>query len=186
MLSGVPSPTPPLTPRLATLADVPALAALVEASIRGLGPQRYDAVQVESSLRHLFGVDTRMVEDGTYFVVEAGGVAVGCGGWSRRRTPFGGDQAAEVRDAGFRDPASEPAVIRAFYVHPAWARRGIGRRLLEASEAAARAAGFARFELVATLTGLPLYAATGYRGVEPLTIRLPDGVTIEAVRMEKP
>ena len=175
-----------MTVRLATLADVPALAALVEASIRGLGPQRYGAAQVESSLRHLFGVDTRMIEDGTSFVVEEGDGVVGCGGWSRRKTPFGGDQAADVRDAGLRDPASEPAVIRAFYVHPAWARRGIGRRLLEASEGAARAAGFTRFELVATLTGLPLYAAMGYRETEPLTIPLPDGVVIEAVRMEKP
>lgn len=165
--------------------DAPAIAALIVASIRGIGARRYSERQVESSLQHLFGVDSQMIEDGTYFVVEDDGQIVGAGGWSRRRTPFGGDRAGAVRDAGFRDPSREPAVARAFYVHPAWARRGVGRRLLDASEGAARDAGFGRVELVATLTGLPLYRAAGYEERGPVAIPLPDGVVIEAVRMEK-
>jgi predicted N-acetyltransferase YhbS len=171
--------------RKATHADVPDVEALIEASIRGIGAQRYSPEQIESSLEHLFGADTQMIDDGTYFVVEAEGALVGAGGWSARKTPFGGDQAAAVRDAQWRDPAEDPAVIRAFYVHPDWTRRGIGQRLLAASEDAARAEGFHTFELVATLTGLPLYAAAGYREVKPTTIPLPDGVVIEAVRMKK-
>lgn len=174
-----------MTLRPATPADADALADLIDASIRGIGSRRYSEAQVESSLRHLFGVDTQMIEDGTYFVVEDGGRIVGAGGWSRRRTPFGGDRAGAVRDAAARDPARDPAVLRAFYVHPEWARRGIGRRLIRASEAAAWAAGFRRAELVSTLTGLDLYRSAGYRETEPVAIPLPDGVTIEAVRMEK-
>lgn len=175
-----------LTLRPARLADVPFLTALIDASIRGIGARRYDAQQVESSLLYLFGVDTQMIEDGTYFVVEHEGEIVGAGGWSRRWTPFGGDQAAGIRDAHLRDPAADPAVIRAFFVHPDYARRGIGRRLLETSEAAARADGYTRFELVATLTGLPLYTAMGYHETEPIEVCLPDGVTLTGVQMAKP
>ncbi len=171
--------------RPASRADVAAIARLVEASIRGLGGRDYDERQIESSLRYLFGVDTQMIDDGTYFVVEEEGRIVGAGGWSRRRTPFGGDQATAVRDAGLRDPEREPAVLRAFYVHPDHVRRRIGRRLVEASEQAARAAGFRRYELVSTLTGLAFYRAAGYRDVETLDIPFPDGVTLRAVRMEK-
>jgi GNAT superfamily N-acetyltransferase len=176
----------PWSPRAARRADVPAIAELVEASIRGLGALHYDARQIDASLRHVFGVDTRMIDDGTYLVVEDAGRVVGAGGWSARRTPFGGDRAGGVRDARLRDPARDPAVLRAFYVHPARARRGIGRALLAASETAARAAGFRRFELVATRSGLPLYAAAGYVEREPLEIPLGDGLLLEAVRMEKP
>ena len=103
-----------MTLRPALRSDVPAIAALVEASVRVLGGRHYTPRQVESSLRHLFGVDTQMVDDGTYLVAEDAGRVVGAGGWSRRRTPFGGDQAGAVRDAGLRDPAHEPAVLRAF------------------------------------------------------------------------
>lgn len=172
--------------RAATRADVPALAALIEASVRGLGPPHYDARQIESSLAHLFGVDTTMIDDGTYLVVEEAGGLVACGGWSRRRTAFGGDRATPWRDAALRDPAADAAVLRAFFVHPAHTRRGLGRQLVEASETAAATAGFARFELVSTLPGLPLYRALGYREVEPLDVTLPDGVVIPTVRMEKP
>lgn len=172
--------------RPAVLADAPAISDLIDASIRGIGAERYDPRQIESSLAHLFGVDTRMIEDGTYYVVEEpDGRIVGAGGWSRRRTPFGGDQASHFRDAGLREPGRDAAVIRAFYVHPDRARRGIGRLLMEASEGAAQAEGYRRFELVATLTGIPLYAACGYQEVEPVGIELPDGVVIEAVRMER-
>ncbi len=172
--------------RPARPSDIPGLTALIEASIRQIGARRYDPVQIESALTHLFGVDTQMIDDGTYFVVEAEGSLVGAGGWSARKTAFGGDQATDVRDARWRDPATDPAVIRAFFVHPDWTRRGVGQRLLDASEAAARAAGFRCFELVATLTGVPFYTAAGYRKVEPVPIDLPDGVVLDAVRMEKP
>ena len=171
--------------RPATPADIPALSSLIEASIHGLLARDYNPQQVESSLHYLFGVDTRIVEDGTYYLVEADGMLAGGGGWSKRLTPFGGDQAA-TQDAGLRDPAVHPAVIRAFFIHPNWARRGIARRLLEHCEGAAKDAGFTRFELVATLTGLPFYAALGFREVEPIEIRLPDGVTLGAVKMIKP
>jgi GNAT superfamily N-acetyltransferase len=172
--------------RPATAADVPAVASLIEASVRGLGPPHYDAQQINSSLVHLFGVDTAMIEDGTYLVAEDQGDVVGAGGWSRRRTPFGGDQAGAVRDAGLRDPAVDPAILRAFYVHPDAARRGLGRMLMDAAEAGARADGFTRFELVSTLPGLEFYRNCGYRDVEPVEIPLPDGVSIGAVRMVKP
>ncbi len=175
-----------LTLRRARLADAPGVSALVEASIRGLAARHYSAQQVESSLVHLFGVDTQMIADGTYFVVEADGQIVGAGGWSRRWTPYGGDQAAALRDASLRDPAQDAAAIRAFYVHPAWARQGIGRLLLDASEAAARQAGYTRFELVSTLSGQALYTGAGYRAAEPLRIALPDGVVLDGTRMVKP
>lgn len=176
----------PFHTREATRADIPALTALIEASVRGIGPRRYNPQQVESSLTHLFGVDSQLIEDGTYYVVETDGTIVGCGGWSRRRTSFGGDQATAVQDTGLRDPTTDSAVIRAFFVHPDWTRRGIGRRLLKHCEAAAREEGFCRYELVASLTGLPLYTAMGFREVEPIEIELPDGIMMQAVKMIKP
>ncbi len=173
--------------REATRADVPALESLVEASVRGLGPSQYSKRQIELSLQHLFGVDTLLIDDGTYYVVETDdrdAQIIGCGGWSLRKTPFGGDQ-AEAQDPERRDPATDPAVIRAFFVHPDATRQGIGRRLLDVCERAARDAGFTHFELTATLTGYPLYAACGYEDVEAIEIPLADGVTLPAIRMEK-
>ena len=172
--------------RIATPRDIPALAHLIETSVRAYGPPHYTAEQVESSVEHLFGVDTTMIGDGTYYVAEMGGMIVGCGGWSARKTPYGGDQHEDVRNAETRDPATDPAVLRAFFVHPDYGRRGVGRALVEASEAAARAAGFTSYTLVSTLPGLPLYRALGYREIEPVEIPLPDGVTVEAVEMLKP
>lgn len=172
--------------RKATRADVAPLEALVEASVRGLGPSRYSDRQIELSLEHLFGIDTLLIDDGTYYVAETrNGQIVGCGGWSLRKTPFGGDQ-AEAQDPERRDPEVDPAVIRAFFVHPDAARQGIGRRLLDVCESAARAAGFVRFELTATLTGHPLYAACGYADVEKIDIPLAEGETLGAIRMQKP
>jgi GNAT superfamily N-acetyltransferase len=174
--------------RRALPADIPSLTALVELSVRTLVARDYDPRQVESSLRHVFGVDSRLVEDGTYFVASPAGTSaplVGAGGWSRRKTPCGGDQATPVQDSALRGPGRDPAVIRAFFLHPAWERRGIGRLLLERCEDEARHAGFTRFELIATRTGRPLYAACGYRCVEPVPHRSADGIVLDFFRMEK-
>ncbi|GAB5518044.1 MAG: GNAT family N-acetyltransferase [Rhodothermales bacterium] len=171
-----------MTVRLATLADIPALRVLIKDSVRTLGARQYDAQQIESSLRYLFGVDTTLIDDETYFVTEEDEELVGCGGWSKRQTPFGGDH-AEAQNTAFRNPATDPAVIRAFFVHPDHARRGIGRMLLHASEQAALDAGFRQIDLVATLSGQPFYETNGYRAVEPVPITLPDGVFIQATRM---
>jgi GNAT superfamily N-acetyltransferase len=177
--------------RRATHDDIPALECLVEVSVRRIGGRHYSSRQIESSLQHLFGVDRQLIDDGTYYVaatdngVATEGPVVGCGGWSYRQTPFGGDQAA-VQDAEVRDPATDPAVLRAFFVHPDWTRRGIGQALLECCEQAARDAGFDRFELTSTLSGHALYKAAGYRDVSSISIELPGGVELDAIVMAKP
>ncbi len=175
--------------RLAEVRDIPVLRELIEASVRGLQAADYSAAQLESALRTVYGVDTQLISDGTYFVVEETGSAraallVGCGGWSRRRTLYGGDQWAGREDS-LLDPAKDAAKIRAFFVHPAWARRGIGGMILEACEAAARAAGFRRLEMGATLTGVPFYRAKGYVELEAAEVPLGDGLTLPIVRMGK-
>jgi predicted N-acetyltransferase YhbS len=174
-----------VTLRLATPADVPALLELIPASVRALSPGFYDEAQIESAIRHVFGPDTQLIADGTYFVAEAGGVIVGCGGWSRRRTLYGGDQMKDADDP-LLDPATEAAKIRAFFVHPAWARRGVGSAIMRACTDAARAAGFGALELMATLPGEPLYRAFGFRAVERVTATFPDGVAVPFVRMARP
>ena len=171
--------------RLATPADRPALAALVDRSVRGLSRDHYSPNQIEGSLAAIFGIDGTLIEDGTYFVVETGdGVPAGCGGWSRRRTLFGGDQFSD-RSPELVDPAWEAAKIRAFFVDPVFARRGIGRMLMEASEAAARTAGFRTLELMATLPGVPLYTALGFIATGRVELPLPDGGAIPFVPMRK-
>ena len=172
--------------RRATPADISALEALIEASVRGIGGRHYSNDQIERSLTHLFGVDRQLIDDGTYYVAEANGTIVGSGGWSRRQTPFGGDQADSVRDAALRDPSTDPAVIRAFFVHPAWTRRGIGNALLARCEQAARAEGFDHFELTATLSGHAFYRSEGYTDVREISIPLADGVSLQAIVMRKP
>ncbi len=172
--------------RLATVEDVPRLERLVELSIRQLAPGYYDDRQIESSLQQLYGVDTQLVRDGTYYVVECQRQVVGCGGWSRRLTPFGGDSAGEIRDAGLRTPGKDPAVIRAFFVHPDWTRRGLGRKILETCERAAQQAGYDRFELTSTLMGQALYDACGYREIRPVDVTLRDGQVLAHVLMGKP
>jgi GNAT superfamily N-acetyltransferase len=171
--------------RAAVFADVPALEALVDASIRGLGARYYTAAEIESSMRYVFGVDTTMVRDGTYVVLESTDGILGAGGWSFRRTPFGGDQATPVRDADHRQPGVDPAVIRAMFVHPAVARLGIGSLILDACEEKARYAGFTRLELVATLSGVDFYERMGYHATETLHYRMADDSFIDFVRMEK-
>jgi GNAT superfamily N-acetyltransferase len=185
--------------RLAEAGDVPLLGELIEASVRGLQAVDYSPAQLESALRTVYGVDTQLISDGTYFAAEAtdasgaeaspansGGLVqvVGCGGWSKRKTLYGGDQFSGREDS-LLDPATDAAKIRAFFVHPDWARMGIGGMILEACEAAAWAAGFHRLEMGATLTGVPFYRAKGYVELERTAAPLEDGLTLPIVRMGK-
>jgi GNAT superfamily N-acetyltransferase len=164
--------------------DIAVLNELVRESVLGLGAADYSPEQLASALRYLFGIDSRLVEDGTYYVVEAGKRPVASGGWSRRRTLFGGDQYAARAD-DLLDPQTEPARVRAFFVHPDWARRGLGRLLLLECEGAASRSGFHRLELMATLTGVPLYGRAGFRILTTLELELPDGVRFPLARMVK-
>ena len=170
--------------RLATPDDVPELRALIAASVRGLSSGFYSAAQIEAAIAHVFGVDTQLIADGTYYVIDAQGSRVAAGGWSGRRTLYGGDQMKGDTDPRL-DPATEPARIRAFFVHPQWARRGLGRRLYLACAQGAWEAGFREFELVATRPGEPLYAALGFVVVEAVTVDLPGDVAISCVRMRR-
>jgi GNAT superfamily N-acetyltransferase len=170
--------------RLASSADVPALEALIARSARGLSLDDYRAAQIEGALRGAFGVDSQLLEDATYFAAEENGVLVGCGGWSYRATLFGGDARAG-RDASLLDPRTQAAKIRAFFVEPSKARRGIGSLLLERCEREAKARGFARVELMATLPGAKLYAARGYVGGEIVRYDVGEGESIEFIPMQK-
>lgn len=170
--------------RKATLADVPALSQLIRDSVWGLALQDYSKEQIEAALGSAWGVDTELIQDGTYFVVEAGARIVACGGWGRRKTLFGGDQQSD-RESVLLNPAKEAARIRAFFVHPDWARRGIGRVLLEKCESEAREAGFQSGELVATLPGQRLYRTLGYSGEKRVSYPLPNGLQIDFVPMRK-
>ena len=170
--------------RVATDADVPALRTLIAVSVRGLSVGYYTPAQAESALVHVFGPDTQLIADGTYYVVESGGVLVAAGGWSRRRTLYGGDQTKSGADPTL-DPATEPARIRAFFVHPAWARRGLGRLLFEHCRDAAHAAGFRELTLVATLPGVPLYTALGFVEGERFAVPMPDGLELPVIRMTR-
>ncbi|HEY1548815.1 MAG TPA: GNAT family N-acetyltransferase [Kofleriaceae bacterium] len=170
--------------RVALQDDIPALRELIAQSARELSRDDYRPEQVEGALRGAFGVDSQLVRDATYFVVEDGATLVGCGGWSFRSTLFGGDARAD-RDAAMLDPATEAAKIRAFFVAPSHARRGIGSLLLEHCEREAMLRGFAAVELMATLPGVKLYAARGYEGTEQIRYDVGDGEQIEFVPMRK-
>lgn len=175
-----------MQPRLATRADVPRLRDLIDLSVRALSAGYYTSAQIESALKHVFGPDTRLIDDGTYFVIESdAGELVAAGGWSRRRTLYGGDQMKSAEDP-LLDNATEPARIRAFYVHPDWARRGLARRLFERCASDAALAGFRSMELMATLPGEPLYLALGFTAVERTAPELPDGERLPVVRMSRP
>jgi len=171
------------THRLATPGDMPALQKLMTAAIRDLLPQFLSPEKVEASFA-VMGVDSQLIEDGTYFILEEEGVMAGCGGWSRRATLFGHNHTAG-RDARLLDPASEPARVRAMYTAPAFVRRGVGRQILELCEAAARREGFSRTELGATKGGEPLYRACGYQEIERMEVPTPSGVTVPITRMGK-
>ncbi len=177
--------------RLATSDDVPQLQALIVESVRGLSTGLYTPRQIESALKHIFGVDSRLIADETYYVAvddapdgSGAGQVVGCGGWSKRRTLFGGDQMKSAED-NLLDPARDPARIRAFFVHPAWARQGIGRHIIEMCEEAARSQGFHAMELASTLPGEPLYEAMGYAVTRRFEAPMPDGESLPVVRMAK-
>ena len=194
--------------RQAVDSDIPTLRILIEASVRQLQAGDYTPEQIERALATVYGADTQLIADGTYYVAEIlvveaipsgrrgagsdrGGKAVsgspliaGCGGWSKRRTLFGGDQYARREDS-LLDPRVDAAKIRAFFVHPDWARRGIGGLILEACERAALSAGFTRLEMGATLTGIPFYRAKGYAPLETIHVPLGDGTTMPVVRMSK-
>ncbi|MEA2723857.1 MAG: hypothetical protein QOH59_1628 [Gemmatimonadales bacterium] len=170
--------------RSATRADVSTIEELIARSARALSDGFYTPTQVESLLRFVFGTDTQLIDDGTYLVAERDGRLVGAGGWSRRRTLFGGDQMKERVDP-LLDPRVEPARIRAFFVDPAAARQGVGRRLFDECRAAAAASGFRTLTLVATLPGEPLYQALGFMVTERFQLRLSDGVEIPVARMSR-
>jgi GNAT superfamily N-acetyltransferase len=170
--------------RLACEKDIPVLENLIPLSVRTLQAQHYSPSQIEAALGPIFGVDHHLITDGTYFVAVEQGQVVGCGGWSRRKAMFGGDR-HRVGEDELLDPKSEPARIRAFFVHPEWARRGIGRSILAACETAIRQAGFQTIELVATLAGEPLYASSGYRVIERYEVSMADGLALPVVRMRK-
>jgi len=202
--------------RLAAARDIPELRCLIEASVLGLQANDYSPAQLKRALQAVYGVDTQLIADGTYFVAEAATdnestnlmptshdqtaaaqaepelsqpvisrpMIVGCGGWSCRKTLYGGDQFTGREDS-LLDPATDAAKIRAFFVHPAWARRGIGGLILEACESAAKARGFHRLEMGATLTGIPFYKAKGYEELEHADVSLGADVSLPIVRMAK-
>ncbi|MET0495118.1 MAG: GNAT family N-acetyltransferase, partial [Actinoplanes sp.] len=171
-----------LISRLATRDDLPALLPLIDAAIGELLDAFLEPAQVASS-RAIMGLDTQLIDDGTYFVVESGGSLAGCGGWSRRATLYGGDHSAG-RDPALLDPARDPAKIRAMYTHPSFARRGVGRLVLSRCEQAAAAEGFTVLELMGTMAGQPLYRAAGFRVLDHLTDST-GGAPVPLVRMRK-
>ncbi len=173
--------------RKATLTEVPRLREIIVASVRGLQSHDYTPAQIEGALASVYGVDTQLIADGTYFaaeLTEERRTIVACGGWSNRKTLFGGDQYA-AREDSLLDPKRDAAKIRAFFVHPDWARQGIGTLILEACENAAIAAGFTRLEMGATLSGVPFYRAKGYVELENQSVPLSNGESLPIVRMAK-
>ena len=173
------------TLRIATPGDERVIDALMKESAAALFPLVYNARQSASAIRYVAQVDPILVADRTYFVLESGDDLVACGGWSRRDRLYTGSGESED-DGRLLDPSSEPARVRAMFVRADWTRRGLGRRILEECEAAAKREGFRRLALVATIPGLPLYAAYGFRPLEDTEVTMPDGVTIPCVSMEKP
>jgi GNAT superfamily N-acetyltransferase len=189
MSRGMPSPAQQYKLRLATNADIPALRELIDVSVRVLQRADYSVQQLEAALGTVYGVDTQLIADGTYYVVEAENVVgeraiAACGGWSMRKTLYGSDH-GPGRDNESLDPVHDAARIRAFFVHPDWTRRGLATLILKACEDAARARGFRRLEMGATLTGVPMYAARGYSKVETIEAPLPNGLSLTVLRMSK-
>jgi len=173
---------PTLTHRLVTLDDLPGLKALMDAAISELQKPFLDEAQIQSS-RTIMGLDTQLIDDGTYFLVHADGEVAGCGGWSRRATLYGGDQ-TPGRSAALLDPTKDAARTRAMYTHPRHTRKGVGRLILSLCEEAARAEGFKRMELMSTMAGEPLYRACGYQPLDRVTDDR-GGAPVPLLRMTK-
>ena len=173
-----------ITTRLAQFTDIPAMQQLIADSVRGLSAGYYTEAQIESSIKHVFGVDTQLLTDGTYYVGEAENMIIACGGWSKRQTLYGGDQHKHEADQ-LLNPLTDAARIRAFFVHPAWARRGIGKLMINLCEAEAGKQGFKAMELGATLPGEPLYAAMGYKSLEKIVVAMPGDESLEVIKMYK-
>ena len=177
---------PDLAPqRLAVAADVEAISAVMKASVRELFPRFYDDRQTATAVIYIAQLDTVLIEDGTYYVHEAGGEIVACGGWSRRNRLHAGAGEAQDDDRPL-DPRTEPARVRAMFVRSNWTRRGLGRAILESCERAARAEGFTTLALMATLPGVPLYRAFGFAETGREMVRAPDGVELAGVMMQRP
>lgn len=170
--------------RLAGEHDVPALEQLIPLSTRALQAPYYSVAQIEAALGPIFAVDRQLIRDGTYFVIENENTTIGCGGWSKRKSLYGGDNSRPTEDV-MLDPRFDAARIRAFFVHPSWARRGIGKCILKACEDAIASAQFRKIDLVATLAGEPLYAAFGYSVVERYEIPMANSLTLPVLRMTK-
>jgi N-acetylglutamate synthase-like GNAT family acetyltransferase len=170
--------------RLAKHSDIPHIEQLIQASVSGLNSHDYTSAEVASALKYIFGVDTQLLDDGTYYVIEADRVIIASGGWSKRSTLFGGDQMKGTED-NLLNPQHESARIRAFYVHPDWARQGLGSWLMQTCEDAAKNQEFNTLELVATRTGIPLYEKSGFKAVELVQSKTPDDEILEFTRMRK-
>jgi GNAT superfamily N-acetyltransferase len=182
-------PEPSFKLRLASTEDIPALHELIDLSVRVLQRRDYSPEQLEAALGTVYGVDTQLIADQTYYVVEVEGeergkALIACGGWSMRKTLFGSDHGPN-RSSELLDAARDAAKVRAFFVHPDWVRRGLGRLILKRCEEAARERGFRRFEMGATLTGVPMYAACGYAEDETIEVPLANGLSLTVVRMSK-
>jgi GNAT superfamily N-acetyltransferase len=173
-----------LTTRLATYEDIPELQELIALSARGLSDGYYSQAETEGAIKYVFGVDSQLIADGTYYVVESKECIVACGGWSRRSTLFGGDQHKDMADP-LLNPATDAARIRAFFVHPDWARQGIGKMLISLCEKAAHQYGFTKMEIGSTLPGVPLYEAMGYHKAKKISVPLPGGEHFMVVNMKK-
>ena len=172
--------------RKATLSDQSEIARLIAESVRGLSREDYSERQIELSINSVFGVDAELIADGTYFVAETeDGKIVGVGGWSKRKTLYGASRYESSRDSAELDPETDAAKIRAFFIHPGWARKGIGRAILEKCEREAKSSGFRSTEMMSTLPGVKLYSACGYAGVERVGVPVGEGEEIICVRMRK-
>jgi N-acetylglutamate synthase-like GNAT family acetyltransferase len=174
----------PWIPRKAEVGDIPEIERLIALSVRGLHGPYYSPQQIDASIGTVFGVDRQLIADGTYFVVEADGQIIGCGGWSRRASLCGSDSLRTVEDP-LVDPRTDPARVRAFFVHPSWVRRGVGSSIMERCEREIARAGFGRVVIMATLAGEALYASFGYRSVERIESAMPGGLSIAVIRMER-
>lgn len=171
--------------RKAIINDQPEIERLIAGSVRGLSRDDYNEKQIELSIKTVFGVDTELILDETYFVAEADGKIVGCGGWSKRKTLYGASRYEFSRDSEKLNPETDAAKIRAFFIHPNWARKGIGTAILEACETEAKSFGFGSAEMMSTLPGVKLYSVCGYEGDERVGVPIGEGAEIICVRMRK-